>query len=405
MTLYARSYSDTFKRRLPSYTMDVSCGNSARAYEERLWEIQTIGKQWWVNSNYTSDRASGRHLAPNPYLKINTIVRRPAGYTHVAYCVPPCAGPGDTSLKGQVVSGVHTGYESDLSDPGLPVRTDAELRATCVNKAILNAKSDLSLLLSDFYQRKQTEQMLGNTVLKLVDVVRALKHGRVGDALRALSSQNRRFRRSSPAELWLEIQYGWKPLLADAKDIFDALTPITALVKSTGRTKDTQRNAGKVSIYGETVFFDQTVEKKCTTKLFWTFPGDGVLLHAAQQGVLAPLEVAWDLLPWSFVVDWWLPIGDYFQALNASISLQYVDGTSTIKQTSYDRRNAVFVAPACAYPNGHYRWSWEQTRKQRYVEPNAVYTFQAKNPFSFTHLANALALLTTEISGISSRGR
>jgi hypothetical protein len=31
-------------------------------------------------------------------------------------------------------------------------------------------------------------------------------------------------------------------------------------------------------------------------------------------GLLNPEVVAWELLPWSFVIDWFIPIGDYLQA-------------------------------------------------------------------------------------------
>lgn len=408
MTLYARSYTDTFIDRRYSGVADVVCNRKPQfAYTSRDWRVTTFSKSWWVDSSYHSKVAAGAHLAPNPFLYRKTVLERPFGFTHASYCVPPCSGPSDSSVTGQQIRGVHWGYESDLSDPGLAMVDDATLRARAVNKAILNAKSNLSLLLADFHQRKQTANMIGNNVMRIVNAVRALKHGDFGAAVRSLAANKRKQRltASDIGQQWLEIQYGWKPILSDVYEAFEAMKPIRAVAKGVGRSKEKAQNSGSVKLSYGTLHYDQQVQKSAKAVLYFTYPGEGALLHGAQQGVLAPLEVAWDLLPWSFVVDWFAPIGDYFQALSASISLQYLDGSTTVKRTASDKRYWDFKRPSCGYSDGRYDWSWEQFQLQRHVESNAVYTFGFKNPYSFTHLANALALLSTSFRGFGGRGR
>jgi hypothetical protein len=38
----------------------------------------------------------------------------------------------------------------------------------------------------------------------------------------------------------------------------------------------------------------------------------------AQLGLTRPLSSAWELLPWSFVADWWLSVGTYLDAIQPS---------------------------------------------------------------------------------------
>jgi hypothetical protein len=45
-----------------------------------------------------------------------------------------------------------------------------------------------------------------------------------------------------------------------------------------------------------------------------------------------PLELAWEVLPFSFVVDWLIPIGDYLSALDALKGVSAVTGTVTRKE-------------------------------------------------------------------------
>lgn len=46
-----------------------------------------------------------------------------------------------------------------------------------------------------------------------------------------------------------------------------------------------------------------------------------------QLGLLNPASLAWELVPYSFVVDWVLPIGPVLQALTAPAGLLFVDGS------------------------------------------------------------------------------
>lgn len=46
----------------------------------------------------------------------------------------------------------------------------------------------------------------------------------------------------------------------------------------------------------------------------------------AQTGIDNPALLAWELLPYSFVVDWFLPVGNYLESLNAFSGFSFVSG-------------------------------------------------------------------------------
>jgi hypothetical protein len=45
-----------------------------------------------------------------------------------------------------------------------------------------------------------------------------------------------------------------------------------------------------------------------------------------QTGFTNPINLLWELLPFSFVADWFLPIGNYLEALTAWNGLEFLDG-------------------------------------------------------------------------------
>jgi len=49
----------------------------------------------------------------------------------------------------------------------------------------------------------------------------------------------------------------------------------------------------------------------------------------AQTGFTNPLNLGWELLPFSFVVDWFVGIGPYLEARSAWDGLTFVDGSQT----------------------------------------------------------------------------
>lgn len=352
----------------------------------RLTKAET--RDWWIDTAFSYNRAHRIYQQHLPYTHVVTLEEGPRGNSKAffCYCTPLS---GYTSAAGD---GVGVGYRPTNWD-----MDPAPLRTLAQNRALLNAGRFHSLLGSDFFQRKQVFSMFENVVRRSVNAVRSLRHGKIEEALRSLGyhGPRRRLRGKDLASQWLEIQYGWKPLWADLYDSFSALKSMDnhALMKGVGRAKDLRDK-----VYRETVssyFIDHHRKETCSTRCQLDFTlVDSTLLLSQQLGLLNPLETIWDLTPWSFVIDWFFPIGDYFQSLSALAGLKYLGGSVSSKQKLTHTERGVYTPPSyCGWQSGSSTYLWDIFMFKRVVLPDPPsYILKVKNPFSFMHGANTLAL-------------
>jgi hypothetical protein len=125
------------------------------------------------------------------------------------------------------------------------------------------------------------------------------------------------------------------------------------------------------------------------------------LKSLASVGISNPLLLAWELVPYSFVVDWFLPIGNYLESLDATNGLTFESGYVTVLEktvgTIFHDANTSQSGTRFYYANE--MESYNNIRCQRTVLgsfPQMPYpTF--KNPLSSSHVASALALLLQTI--------
>lgn len=172
--------------------------------------------------------------------------------------------------------------------------------------------------------------LIVNSAVRIGKYLAAMKSGKWQTAHHALFEKNPRststdFRRGRPslkeiASKHLEMQYGWIPLLQDVVGGAEALAhALNTPVQKTYRTARTlEQNsvrltdipdygcgAGNFQIKAKGV-------KKQRVGLIVRFrekPSIPKLL-----GLLDPEVVAWELVPFSFIADWFVPLGDWLTA-------------------------------------------------------------------------------------------
>lgn len=220
-----------------------------------------------------------------------------------------------------------------------------------------------------FGELPETIKMIGSTAKRLAGAMRNLKRGNVKGTFRALgisdnvrldSSRYARFQKSLPkkyktaadhrrsltsrrahvktktalnkfaAQSWLELQYGWVPTLSDtynmaeqlARRLKDAEHDIVVTGYSFGKVTFSP-GAGTLPIVAlkaqpvKNFVIRREARYKITNR---------ALREASAFGLTNPLLVAWELLPLSFVIDWFLPVGDFIQTVSADAGTQYIDG-------------------------------------------------------------------------------
>lgn len=112
---------------------------------------------------------------------------------------------------------------------------------------------------------------------------------------------------------------------------------------------------------------------------------DATLKSLAQCGISNPLLLGWELIPYSFVVDWLFPVGEYLSALDA------LNGTSDLcVVTSVDQR---WRCVASAHGGSHTYTNREYSR-QGVVTGLAMPKLGYQPSKSLTAVLNGLALLS-----------
>nr|QDH88887.1 MAG: hypothetical protein H1RhizoLitter1543_000003 [Leviviridae sp.] len=163
-------------------------------------------------------------------------------------------------------------------------------------------------------QAHQLIEMCSSTILHFGRALLYLKHGNVAGATRELGikGKNKRLKGRDVSSRWLELQYGWLPSISDAFEAAKAFEAISngrkaRIVASVKRTYDYNGSAepSNYTSAGKTV-----IKKRIVYEM------EEELSLARSLGLLDPLSVVWEVIPYSFVVDWFLPIGTYLDNLS-----------------------------------------------------------------------------------------
>lgn len=137
----------------------------------------------------------------------------------------------------------------------------------------------------------------------------------------------------------LEIAYGWVPLLNDVygavKEVaerkqYDKRVRVTVKSKATETAIDTVTVSQGVR--GITVLVDKQAKTKHQVMCRLDYAQNSELLSdLSRVGLTNPLELAWELIPFSFVVDWFVPVGNYVSLLDSPLGWTFLDGSISTK--------------------------------------------------------------------------
>lgn len=222
-------------------------------------------------------------------------------------------------------------YPDPITDPAL-----SSLRATIYQKAYGRLMAEVSGASSqigaDIGERKQAINSITSHAGQLLKAARALRGGRVLDFFKALGIKKHTVRSaaSNMGGLWLEYSYGWKPLVEDMHNAVNVLQRPFPDKVVRGRAQ------GKHHVFYE---YHVAYPKEDTmTTHDWVIRlqlqlkvsvSNWAAWRANELGLINPVAIAWELVPFSFVVDWFLPIGNYLQSLTDFVGLNREDPFTT----------------------------------------------------------------------------
>lgn len=198
---------------------------------------------------------------------------------------------------------------------------------------------------------------------------------------------------------WLELQYGWKPLV---KDLFDAAQSLATYLNVPMTQRYVARHVKRGVPTAGSPYLSAPDNAFCIESsqiVAYLKEKPGIL---ATLGLTNPATLMWELLPWSFVVDWALPIGDYLAARSFASTL-----TGTFVTTRRSLFQVLGAHPAPLKPgmstpfldNGlGSAYRKKSVLISRVVGTTLGVPYPSVKPLSkiasFAHAQNAMALLT-----------
>jgi hypothetical protein len=262
------------------------------------------------------------------------------------------------TMPGRSITRYTTAWAGKLtSASGAPIPSDLRFRVS--NKLLSKAKQNEWNVPVFAAEGLKTAEMVIKGATNLVTLMRYARRGDVSSFLRHLRkkptvSQEKRAKKrfnkdfgvdpsKAVANLWLETVYGWLPFMMDIQSAVN--TVMDCVDKEEGRVLSVHsRDFYNVN----TVIPDDIYEVSppCVGTTSYSTRTDvrgkwKAVIRAADLpgrfGLTNPAAVVWELTTLSFVVDWFIPIGDYLSALDADVRFDHLGGSWGLKRESkYD---------------------------------------------------------------------
>jgi hypothetical protein len=292
-----------------------------------------------------------------------------------------------------------------------------DLKAAMVNETILKAlvktsEAKANLLVSLKEASKTSELILG-TANKLFKAYVAFKRGNFREVARLLDLNRKTVHNS-----WLAYKYGWTPLLMEVKGAAEFLAQ-----QSVGRRSAWTVSATELDSVAEEWVVPDTIvgvpwnqtdtltgEVKVRVKL-WLELTSPHFAATQQLGITNPLLYAWEVIPFSFVFDWFISVGDYLTGLTALQGVEVRKAMVSIEEKTRSVHTKPFVQPddgTYVHSIGGRTSTYDRRNYDRYpitVNPLSLYPPIARSQGSFTRMISALALMRGQARGFERSAR
>lgn len=192
--------------------------------------------------------------------------------------------------------------------------------------------SDSASLGASLAELGESVSMITTRLVQLRKFTSALRKGNIVQASAALGLNGERSKASphkTVAANWLEFHFGWSPLMGDIHDAINVLqSPVSSVYPSASsqgqeeivwyepevRYKAPRLNINCGSGYYERHSFHKFQGSRRVSMRAEVRVTNSNLWLANQLGLINPLSVAWEVVPFSFVVDWFTNVGQFLNS-------------------------------------------------------------------------------------------
>jgi hypothetical protein len=277
-----------------------------------------------------------------------------------------------------------------------------------LREKIVGSDFDMGVFLGEGHQALQ---MLGQTATRLLNAYRSFRKMDVPGVAKALGVSPVRVRdiirrskkgdepdKVTAARAWLELQYGWIPLVKDVYGAAEALAQqLNEPAVQTYRVRrKIQRDWTAVSSPNiKSYDYLAVVRGQLIARL-------SEVNVAALNGLGDPSSILWELTPWSFVADWVIPIGSYLTARGLDQAVSGVFVTTISRREWFFTDSGKVANPWYVYTTG-YNYTQMRVQVERTVSSSLLTPlprFKSLDKIvSWKRAANAVALLVAGFSG------
>jgi hypothetical protein len=211
----------------------------------------------------------------------------------------------------------------------------------------------------DFVETRQSLAMIAkatSTILRSFNQVRKFNFLGAAQTLRLAYVPKGVSARKSAANNWLEYHFGWEPLV---RDVYDSIEIINNPLKSYESAKGSGKVQEVFSVSENFTSITRTTDVVRTTRVQQGAAVRGInngALHSLDQfGLLNPLSIAWEIVPFSFVIDWFANVGQVLSSYSDFAGMSLEKTWTSLQQTTYARgRNTLNPGYTSEYPGQAY---------------------------------------------------
>lgn len=342
-------------------------------------------------------------------LLLDALVTYKTGYNPGSWNTQPCM---------QMFGASSWGAQSILTD------ADQFRLINKLREQIQGSDFNMSVFLGEGHQ---TLRLIGDSAIRIAKALHHVKRGDFwGTARSLLEGTSRAPLKPRTKSLWgavssdanvlsariLEFQYGIKPLLHDVVAASQQLAhELNAPAQQTYRCavrkeiKSTSTSQWTVAPYPAPTMKAYGVGLKSHRRsLIAIVAEDKIPILPYRLGLADPEVVLWELVPWSFVADWFIPIGPYLEARAFAHRLK---GTFITSDKMMGRAYPPYSQAFTAVSGRNAGYSAVQFTRS--ISSSLRVPMPTQKPLSavssFQHCLNGLALLTQFVTGYSAKVR
>lgn len=369
-------------------------------------DMRYRGRDWVVTPSYSS--VPKLELPVNPYedTQIHGVQNLWLGWTRTDKAtgnVSQISGPGYSyyfqNLR-EFSADALTRLGHDTVVAGLVNET--------VLKALVKTGDIKSNVLVSLKEASKTSDLILDRANKLFRAYKSFRRGHFRDVAKHLGLSP-----STVHNTWLEYKYGWTPLLMEVKGSAEFLSqqvegrlnnlPIRASEKRS--LQDLRVVTGFLDGAAWDLHEEIHADIEVRVKL-WIDLTNQTTSALQQLGITNPLLYAWEIIPFSFVFDWFVSVGDYLAGLSALNGITVRKAmVQVLSATQYK-----YVYPESFKDNGTYitrlyprvgTYDRRNYSRQPYiVDPLSLYPPVNTSGLSWQRLVSGLALLRGSARGL-----